>query len=74
MLTNPELLLRLRAHPDSERPVLDADPARVGGFLGLHLLPSGTMRVEWHWGMRTFASQAELEGWLDGRVPPSWQM
>ncbi|KAF0176475.1 MAG: hypothetical protein FD161_3014 [Limisphaerales bacterium] len=69
----PEILLRLAAHPDSARPSLDADPARVAGFLGLHFTPCGACRVEYHWGLRTFASQAELEGWLSGRIPASWQ-
>lgn len=64
-----ELLLRLKAHPDSARPSLDADPARAAGFLGLHITPCGRIRAEWHWGLRTFADQAELEGWLAGRIP-----
>lgn len=72
-MTITELLLRLKAHPDSTRPSVDTDPSRVSGFLGLHFTPCGACRVEWHWGLRTFADQAELEGWLNGRIPPSWQ-
>lgn len=72
-MTNPELLLRLRAHPDSARPSGEPDPARVGGFLGLHLLPTGGVVAEWHWGNRMFANQSELEGWLVGITPSSWQ-
>ncbi len=72
-MSNPELLLRLRAHPDSARPCSEPDAARVSGFLGLRLLPTGGCLAEWHWGTRIFASQAELEGWLNGLTPPSWQ-
>lgn len=71
-MTNTELLAALAAHPDSTRPSSDADAQRVGGFLGLHISPCGVFRVEWHWGLRTFATQAELEGWLNGRIPESW--
>lgn len=71
-MSNAELLLRLRAHPDSARPSGEPDPLRITGLLGLRLLPTGGVVVEWHWGTRMFASQAELEGWLAGITPPSW--
>lgn len=69
----PEILLRLAAHPDSARPASEPEATRVTGFLGLRITPCGAFRVEWHWGTRTFANQAELEGWLQGRIPASWQ-
>lgn len=72
-MTITEILLRLRAHPDSARPSGEPDAARVSGFLGLRLTPLGRIVAEWHWGLRTFADQAELEGWLNGVPPPSWQ-
>lgn len=72
-MTIAEILQRLAQHPDSARVLPGAEPSRVSGFLGLHITPCGRFRVEWHWGLRTFADQAELEGWLAGRIPPSWQ-
>lgn len=72
-MTLSELTAALRIHPDAARPTTDADPHRVSGFLGLHISPCGQFRAEWHWGLRTFADQAELEGWLQGRTPASWQ-
>lgn len=69
----PEILLRLKAHPDSARPASEPEATRVTGFLGLQTLEGGGLRALWPWGFRTFASQAELEGWLCGRIPASWQ-
>ena len=72
-MTLDQILIALEAHPDSGRPPAEADPHRVGGFQGLRAAPGGRLVALWPWGMRLFADQAELEGWLQGRTPASWQ-
>lgn len=63
----------LRAHPDAARPSADGDAARPRGLQEFTVFESGAASVLYHWGRRTFASVAEVEGWLAGEIPRSWQ-
>jgi hypothetical protein len=49
------------------------DKARAEGFQALGIFADGCVRVTYHWGSRTFRGIEELEGWLGGRIPESWQ-
>lgn len=60
----PEIILRLRAHPDAQRKTPATEPTRVEGFQCLVSFPSGAHTAVFHWGNRPFTSQAELERWL----------
>ena len=72
-MTIDRILELLASHPDSARPSSEPEQGRVSGCLGLRFTLYGRVVVEWHWGTRTFANQRELEGWLCGITPPSWQ-
>jgi hypothetical protein len=69
----PDIITALNLHPDSRLPQSEPDAFRARGFMGLRVTPCGRIRVEYHWGTRTFESQDELENWLAGIVPASWQ-
>ena len=68
-----EILWKLRAHPDAARPAGDNDPARATGFQEFTVFESGACSVLYHWGRRTFASIQEVDAWLAGETPRSWQ-
>jgi hypothetical protein len=69
----PDIITALNLHPDSRLPQSEPDAFRARGFMGLRVTPCGRIRVEYHWGTRTFENQSELENWLAGIVPTSWQ-
>jgi hypothetical protein len=62
----------LRAHPDAGKPS-DNDPTRARGFQEFTVFDSGRCSVLYHWGRRTFADLGEVQGWLLGQRPNSWQ-
>ena len=68
------LIKALRNHPDKDKPQSEPQSNRAHGFTGLRINANGSVRVEWHWGTRSFATIEELEGWLNGVVPLSWQI
>jgi len=68
-----EIMHGLSAHPDAARPSGDGDAARPVGLLEVTVYPSGSVAALYHWGRRLFVSVDEVEGWLDGNLPPSWQ-
>ncbi len=68
-----EIVSGLRAHPDAAVATADGDPARARGFQELTVFNSGAISVLYHWGRRSFASVEELQNWLAGDVPRSWQ-
>lgn len=68
-----EILWKLRAHPDAARPSADGDPLRPRGFQEFTIFDSGACSVLYHWGRRSFASVAEVDQWLAGEIPRSWQ-
>ena len=69
----PEVMAALAAHPDARRPVSEPDPGRAGGLQHVECYPCGLIAVLYHWGRRTFRGQDELEAWLSGGIPKSWQ-
>ena len=69
----PDIITALAAHPDATLPQSEPDAFRARGFMGLRVTPFGRIRVEYHWGLREFENQSELENWLAGIVPDSWQ-
>lgn len=46
---------------------------RLGRLIKAHVTACGRIRVEYRWGTRSFDNQTELELWLAGIVPASWQ-
>lgn len=69
----PDIITALAAHTDATLPQSEPCESRARGFMGLRVTPCGRIRVEYHWGTRTFENQSELENWLAGIVPASWQ-
>jgi len=69
----PDIITALAAHPDATLPQSEPDAFRARGFMGLRVTSCGRIRVEYHWGLREFENQSELENWLAGIVPASWQ-
>jgi len=68
-----DIITALNLHPDSRLPQSGPDAFRSRGFMGLRVTPCGRIRVEYHWGTRTFENQSELSEWLAGKIPASWQ-
>lgn len=72
-MTLPDIITALASHPDATLSQSEPDAFRARGFMGLRVTPCGRIRVEYHWGLREFENQSELENWLAGIVPASWQ-
>ena len=73
-MTLPEITSALAAHPDAARPAGDVDPSRENGFQEFTVFSSGACSALYHWGRRSFADLAEVEVWLAGETPRSWQL
>ena len=69
----PEIVLALQCHPDAAKPASDNDPTRARGFQEFTVFASGRCSVLYHWGRRTFADLGEVQAWLVGELPKSWQ-
>jgi hypothetical protein len=67
----PDIITALNLHPDAKLPPQYGREAT--GLNCITVFPSGGIYVEYHWGMRSFKNQSELENWLAGIVPTSWQ-
>lgn len=74
MIALTDILRGLKAHPDASRPAGDADPSRENGFQDFTVFESGTCSALYHWGRRSFADLAEVESWLAGEIPRSWEL
>lgn len=72
-MTLPDIITALSLHSDSRIPAAEPDSLRARGFLGMRITACGRIRVEYHWGIRQFENLRELELWLAGIVPASWQ-
>ena len=70
-MTLPEITAALAAHPDAARATPDGDPARPQCFT---VWGSGQCSVLYHWGRRDFANIGEVESWLAGEIPRSWEL
>ena len=73
MIAHAAIVDGLRAHPDAAVPSSDSDPTRARGFQEFTVFANGSCSVLYHWGRRTFADLGEVEGWLLGELPKSWQ-
>ena len=73
-MTLPEITSALAAHPDAARPAGDADPSRENGFQEFTVFSSGACSALYHWGRRSFADLGEVEVWLAGEIPRSWEL
>jgi len=72
-MTLHDTITALAAHPDATLPQSEPCESRARGFMGMRVTPCGRIRVEYHWGTRTFENQSELSEWLAGKIPASWQ-
>jgi len=72
-MTLHDTITALAAHPDATLPQSEPDAFRSRGFMVMRVTPCGRIRVEYHWGTRTFENQSELSEWLAGKIPASWQ-
>ena len=73
MSDHAAIVAAMRAHPDAAKPASDSDPTRARGFQEFTVFANGSCSVLYHWGRRTFSNLGEVEGWLLGQLPKSWQ-
>ena len=67
------LVERLRTHPAARENLGPDSAGRANGLQCVSFFADGAVRVSYHWGSWSFASVDELEGFLGGTQPPSWQ-